>query len=154
MRLVAQLASGDIQHTAQVWAMTSHSTSLGGLGTCCLFEDICEEDVGTQSFIPESLCLFLYIWYVSSHISVLGERALWACWNTLPRGPGQVWGAARCAVGGLVSEGGPSSLLQPLSAWNEASRGLGSINYSLLASWSWIKCSPSVSVSGLDISNL
>ena len=61
MHLVAQLASGDIQHTAQVWAMTSHSTSLGGLGTCCLFEDIYEEDVGTQSFIPESLCLFLYI---------------------------------------------------------------------------------------------
>lgn len=36
LNVVTQPASGDIQYTALVGAMTSHSSSLGGLGACCL----------------------------------------------------------------------------------------------------------------------
>lgn len=67
---------------------------------------------------------------------------------------GRCGAPARCAVGGLLCEGGHSSLFQPPPEWSEASWGLGSINDSLLASWSRVKCSLGVPVAGLDISQL
>ena len=67
---------------------------------------------------------------------------------------GRCGAGARCAVGGLLCEGGHPSLFQPPPEWSEASWGLGSISDSLLANWSRVKCSLGVPVAGLDISQL
>lgn len=54
----------------------------------------------------------------------------------------------------MVSEGGPSFPLQPPLCEMRPPGARGSVGYSLLAFWSWIKCSPSVTVLGLAISDL
>lgn len=75
---------------------------------------------------------------------------------------GGAWGTellGRCEVPGMLREAWfvreapplcfslPLCEMRLLGAW-------GSINYSLLAFWSWKKCFPSVTLLGLDINNL
>lgn len=54
----------------------------------------------------------------------------------------------------MVGEGGPSFPPQPPLHEMRPPGARGRVSYSLWALWSWIKCSPSVTVLGLDISDL
>lgn len=89
----------------------------------------------------------------SSRVCVPKERAFWAVLNWLPEwslpwegAPGIVSfragvGASQVCCGRLALWGRPLLFVQPPPEWSEASWGLGSINDSLLASWSRVKCS-------------